>query len=206
MPEILLCCALRCSHCHFGRGSVLPSAASTLPSVEAPTFVRFLHFFTGFCHYRIFHTSLSAIIHTSLSPFFFMNSRAFLYYLSFLLPDEACGRSVVKSSVCCFSGCFSLIYYTILSVLHKCRKFFSVAHFCAAIFVFSARCGSFLLLLQLCLHLKQLRSSAFSPFFTGFCHFRIFRTPLSAIFHITLSLFILHKLMRFLILSFISSI
>ena len=61
-----------------------------------------------------------------------------------------------------------------------------------------------LLLLQLCLLFNHLRSSAFSPFSTAFCHFCIFHTSLSPIFHTSLSPFSLHKLMRFVILSFIS--
>ena len=61
-----------------------------------------------------------------------------------------------------------------------------------------------LLLLQLCLLLDHLRSSAFSPFSTGSVHFCIFHNSLSPIFHTLLSPFFLHKLMRFLILSFIS--
>ena len=129
----------------FLRASVLPSAASTLPSVEAPTFVRFLTFLYWVCHFRIFHTSQSANFHTSLSLFFFNNSCTFSYYLSFLVTDEASGRNVVNSTVCCSSVCCSLNYYTsILFVLHKCRSFFTVAHFGAAIVVFSARfCAAF---------------------------------------------------------------
>ena len=57
-------------------------------------------------------------------------------------------------------------------------------------------------LLQLCLLFNQLRSSAFSPFSTGFCQYCIFHTSLSPIFHTSLSPSLLHKLMRFLILSF----
>ena len=74
--------------------------------------------------------------------FFFINPCVFSYYISFLLPDEAFWRNVVNStvccpSVCCSSVCCSLNYYTaILSVIHKCGIFFSVAHFCAANVVF----------------------------------------------------------------------
>ena len=64
----------------------------------------------------------------------------------------------------------------------------------------SLRCC--LLLLQLCLLFNHLRSSAFSPFSTGFCHFCIFHTLLSPMFHTSLSPFLFYNLMRFLILSF----
>ena len=75
--------------------------------------------------------------------FFFINSWVFSCCLSFLLPDEACGRNVVNSTVCCSTVCCSLNYYTsILFVLHKCRIFFSVAHFGGTIIVFSARFGA----------------------------------------------------------------
>ena len=122
---------------------VLLSAALTLLLLKHLRSSAFSTFFTGFCHFRIFHTSISAIFHTSLSPFVFINSCAFSYYLSFLLPDEACGWNVVNSTVCCSSVCCSLNYHTsILFVLHKSRSFFSVAHFSAAILVFSARFGA----------------------------------------------------------------
>ena len=53
----------------------------------------------------------------------FINSCAFSYCLSFLLPDEASGRNVVNSTVFCSTVCCSLIYYTsILLVLHQCRN------------------------------------------------------------------------------------
>ena len=75
--------------------------------------------------------------------FFFINSRAFSYCLSFLLLHEASGRNVVNCTVCCSTVCCSLNYYTsILFVLHKCRNFSCVAHFGAAIFVFSGRFGA----------------------------------------------------------------
>ena len=106
--------------------------------------------------------------------FSFINSCAFSYRLSFLLLYEACGGNVVESSVCCPSFCcsyvcYSLNYYTsIRYILHKCRIFFSVAPFGAAIVVFFCARRCCLLLLQLCLLLKHLRSSAFSPCFTSF--------------------------------------
>ena len=86
-------------------------------------------FFTLRCH-------LFFILRCHL--FFFINSCAFSYCLSFLLPEEACGRNVVNSTVCCSTVCCSLNYYTsILFVLHNCRNFFCVANFRAAILVFS---------------------------------------------------------------------
>ena len=123
----------------FLRASVLPPSAATLPSVQPRTFVRFLNFLYWLLSLLYFHTSLSPIFHTSLSPFFFINSSAFSYCLSFLLRDEVSGRNVVNSTVCCSTAFCSLNYYTsILIVLHKSRNFFSVAHFGAAILVFSA--------------------------------------------------------------------
>ena len=127
----------------FLRAPVLPDAAATLPSVQPPTFFRFLTFLHWILSLLYFHTPLSLIFHTSLSPFFFINSCAFSYCLSFLLPDEASGPNVVNSTFCCSTVCCSLNYYTsILFVLHKCLNFFSVAHFGAAILVFFALFGA----------------------------------------------------------------
>ena len=53
----------------FLRASELPSAASTLPSVEAPTFVRFLTFIYWVLSLSYFDISLSAIFYISMSPF-----------------------------------------------------------------------------------------------------------------------------------------
>ena len=145
MPELFLCCALLCSHCRpfcaFRTCILLLQLCLLLKHLRSSAFSPF---FTGFCHFRIFHTSLSAIFHTPLSPFFLhKNSCAFSYYLSFFLPDEACGRNVVNSTVCCSSVCCSLNCYTsILFVLHKCQNFFSGSHFGAAIVVFSACFGA----------------------------------------------------------------
>ena len=96
-------------------------------------FVTFV-FFTLRCH-------LFFILRCHL--LYFINSCAFSYCLSFLLPDKASVRRVVNSTVCCSTVCCSLNYYmSILFVLHKCRNFFSVAHFGAAIFIFSSRFGA----------------------------------------------------------------
>ena len=94
-------------------------------------FVTFV-FFRLRCH-------LSFLLLSPLS--LFINSCAISYCRSFLLPDEASGRNVVNSTVCCSTVWCCLNYYTsILFVLHKCRNF-SVAHLAAAILVFSARSG-----------------------------------------------------------------
>ena len=144
MPELLHCCTLPCSHCRLF--CALPCCLLLLQLcllLKHLSSSAFSPFFTGFCHFRIFHTWLSAIFILRCQVFFFIKSCAFLYYLSFLLPDEACGRNVVNSTLCCSSVCCSLNYYTsILYVLHKFRNFFSVAHFGAAIVVFSARFGA----------------------------------------------------------------
>ena len=126
------------------RASVLPPAAATLPSVQPPTFVRFLTFLywlLSIVYFSLFAVTYFFILRCHL--FSFIISRAFSYCLSFLLPDEASERNVAKSTVC-FSTVFcSLNYYTsILFVLHKFRNFFCVAHFGAAILVFSARLGA----------------------------------------------------------------
>ena len=97
----------------------------------------------GFVTFVFFtpHCQLFFILRCHL--YFFINSCVFSYYLLFLLPVEACWRSVVNSTVCCSFVCCSLNYYTsILFVLHKFRNFFSVAHFLAAIVVFSVRFGA----------------------------------------------------------------
>ena len=52
---------------------------------------------------------------------------------------------------------------------------------------FSLRCS--LLLLQLCFLFNHLRSSTFSPFSTGFCHFCIFHPSRSPLFHTSRSPF-----------------
>ena len=62
-------------------------------------FVSFV-FFTLRCH-------LFFILRCQL--LFVMNSCAFLYYLSFLIPDEASGRNDVNTTACCSTDCL-LIY------------------------------------------------------------------------------------------------
>ena len=136
MPELLLCCALWWSHSRFFcalRWCLLLLQLCLLfnhlrSSAFSPLWAAFVTFvfFIICCHL-----------------FLFINSYAFSYCLSFLLPDEASGRNVVNSTVFCSTVCCSLNYYTSIPfVLHKCRTFFSVAHYGAAILVFSARVGA----------------------------------------------------------------
>ena len=113
MPELLLCCALVCSHCRLSCALhcclLLLQLCLLLKHLCSSAFSPFC---TGFCHFRIFHTSLSASFHTSLSPFFCINSCAYWNYHLFLLPDEACGRNVFNSTVFCSSVCcFCQLYY-----------------------------------------------------------------------------------------------
>ena len=142
MAELLLCCALRCSRCRLFCALrcwllllqlcllVNHLRSSAFSPFSTGFFVTFVCF-TLRCHMFI-------ILRCHL--FFFINWCACSYYLSFLLPDEASGRDVVYSTVCCSTVCSSLNYYTsMLFVLRQCRNFFSVAHFGAAILVFSAR-------------------------------------------------------------------
>ena len=137
MPELLLCCALRCSHsrlfCALRCCLLLLELCLPFNHLRSSAFSPFS---TGFCQFCIFNTSLSPV-------FFFINSCSFSYCLSILLPDEASGRNVVNSTFCCSTGFCSLNYYTsIVFVPHKCRIFLPVAHFGAAILVFSARFGA----------------------------------------------------------------
>ena len=100
----------------FLRASVLPSAASTLPSVEAPTFVRFLTFLYWVCHFRIFHSSLSAFFHTSLSPFFLNKLMRFLK-LSFI--SSTWGSPVGETSILQCNVLLSVVLWIII------RQYFS---------------------------------------------------------------------------------
>ena len=129
MPELLLCCALRCSHSRLFcalRCCLLLLQLCLLFNHLRIRSSAFSPFSTGFFVTFVFSTlpcPLFFILRCHL--FFFINSCAFSYYLSFLLPDEACGLNVVYSTVCCSTVCCSFNYYTsILFVLHKCRNFF----------------------------------------------------------------------------------
>ena len=158
-------------------------------------FVTFV-FFTCRCH-------LFFILRCQLFPF--INLCAFSYYLSFLLPDAASGRSAVNCTVCCSTLVllFKLLYASTFRPTSMPELLLCCALRCSHSRPFCAlRCC--FLLLQLCLLFDYLCSSDFSPFSTVFCHFCIFHTSLSPIFHTSLSHIFLHKLMRFLILSFIS--
>ena len=125
----------------FLRASVLPPAAATLPSVQPPTFVRFLTYLYWllsllyFSHFTVTHFSYFAV------PFFSSSTHAlyhtvfhFSYLIKVLGETSLILLSVVLPSVANY-------FTSILFVLHKCRNFFSVAHFRAAILVFSARFG-----------------------------------------------------------------
>ena len=142
MPELLLCCALRCSHSRlFFALRCCPLLLQLCLLFIHVRSSAFSSFSTAFCHFCIFFTlrcHLFFLLRCLL--FFFINSCALLYCLSFVLPDEASGRNVVNSTVFCSPGCCSLNYYTsIFFVLHNRRNFFSVAYFVEAILVFSAR-------------------------------------------------------------------
>ena len=139
MAELLICRAVRCSHCRLFFALRFFAFCSTtyvrrLSHLSLLAFVSFV-FFTLRSH-------LFFLLRCHL--FSFINSGAFSCYLSFVLPDEAFGRNVVNSTVCFSSVCSSLKYYTsIVFVLHKCRNFFSVAHFVAGIVVFSGQPPTF---------------------------------------------------------------
>ena len=206
MRELLLCCALRCSHsrlfCAHWCCLLLLQLCLLFNHRRTSAFSPFS---TGFCHFCIFHTSLSPIFFTSLSPFFFINSCAFSYCLSFLLPDEACELNVVNSTVCCSTVCCSLNYYTsILFVLHKCRKFFSVAHFGAAILVFSACFGA----ASCCCNFAFCSTTYVRPLshrsLLAFVTFVIFKLGCHLSFILRCHLFSLHQLLLFLIFSITS--
>ena len=118
--------------------------------------------------------------------FFFINTCAFSYYLSLLLPDEACGRYIVNSTACC-----SLNYVNTFRPRWMLELLLCCALRCCHSRLFCTfRCC--VLLLQLFLHFYRLSSSAFSSFSTGFCHFRIFHTSLSPFCHTSLSPFFPH--------------
>ena len=186
---------------HLRAAIVVFSAASTLLPVEALTFVRFLTFLywvlslSNFSHLAVSYFSFFA------SAFFLhKNSCAFSYYILFPIPDEACGRNVLNSNVCC-----SLNYYTsILFVVLKRRNFFSVAHFCAAIVVFSARfCAAFCYFnFTFCSRTYVRPLSHLS--LLGFVTFVFFTLRCQLFFILRCHLYFLHKFMRFIILSFIS--
>ena len=171
----------------FLRASMLPCTASTLPSVQPPTFVRFLTFPNWFfstlrCH---------LIFILSSHHFFFINSSAFSYYLSLLLPDGASGRNDVNSTASSTTVCCYLNYVNTFRPRWMPELLLCCVLRCSHSRLFWAlRCC--LLLLQLCLHFNRLRSSAFSCFSTGICHFRIFHTWLSPIFLTSFSPFFLH--------------
>ena len=144
MPELLLCWALKCSHsrlfCALRCCLLLLQLCLLFDYLRSSAFSPFS---TGFCHFVFFTLRFHLFFILRCHIFFFINSCDFSYCLSFLLPDGPSGRNVVNSTVCCSTVYCSLCYYrSILFVLHKCRNFFSVAHFSAAILVFSELLGA----------------------------------------------------------------
>ena len=136
--------------------------------------------------------------------YIFINSCAFSYCLSFLLPDEASGRNVVRSTVCCSTVCCSLNLYTsILFVLDKCPNIFSVAHFGAAILLFNARFG----VASCCYNFAFCSTTYVRPLshlsLLAFDIFVIFTLRCHLFSYFAVLFFFLLKIMRFLILSFI---
>ena len=130
--------------------------------------------------------------------FFFIKTCASKYNLTFLLPDEACWRNV-NSTVCCSSVCCSLNCFTsILFDLHKCRNFFSVAHFDGAIVFFSARFGDTFC----CLNFGFCWSSYVRPFsplsLLAFVTFVIFTIRCQVFFICLCHLFLIINLWAFL--------
>ena len=125
--------------------SVLLPAAETLPSVQPPTFVRFLTFLYWLL--SLLYFSYFPVIYFSYFAFTFFSSSTHVlshtvFHFSYLMEPL---RETSLILLCCSTVCGSLNYYTctsILFVLHKCRNFFCVAHFGAAILVFSARFGA----------------------------------------------------------------
>ena len=149
------------------RASMLPSTASTLPSVQPPTFVRFLFFYCFFVTFVFF------ILRCHL--LFFITSCAFSYYLSLFLLDEASGRKVVNSTACCSTVFCSLTYVNTFHPRLIAELLLCFALRCSHSRLFCAL-GWSLLRLQLCVRFHHLRSSAFPPFATGFFHFRTIHT------------------------------
>ena len=190
----------------FLRASVLPPTADTLPSVQQPTFVRyftFLYWLLSLLYFSQF--AVSYFSYFAVTLFFFINSCGFSYSFSFFLPDEASVRNVVNSTVCCSTVRWSLIYYTsILFVGHKCRNFFCVAHFRAAILDFSARFGAASCWCNFAFCSTTYVRPLFHLPLLAFVTFILFHSSLTSIIHTSLSPYFLHKFMRFLILSFIS--
>ena len=146
MQELLLFCALRCSHCRLF--CARPCCFLLLHlAFCGSTYVRPLSRLSLLCFVTFVFFTLRCLLFFILRfhLLLIINSCAFSNYLSFLLPDEASGRNVVNFIVCCSSVCISLKYYrSILFVLHKVLNFFSVLQFGAAVVVFSARyCAAF---------------------------------------------------------------
>ena len=181
------------------RAAVLSPAAATLPSVQPATFVRFL----TFLHWLLSLLYLPDIAFTcflySAVTFFLHKLVRFLilYFISLNWWSR-------KSTVFCSTVCCSLNYYrSILFVLHKCRNFFCVAH--------SVHPFSSFLRASLLPPAAAILPSVQPPTFVRFLTFLywllslLYFSPLAIKYFSYLAVtFYLHKLMRFLILSFIS--
>ena len=96
----------------FLRASVLPSTASTFAFCST-TYVRPLSplCLLGFVTLEFFRLRCHLFFIPRFHLFFFITSCALSYCLSFLLNDEASGRNVVNSTVCCSTVCCFLNYY-----------------------------------------------------------------------------------------------
>ena len=177
MAELLLCCALRCSHSRFFCAlrwcllllqicllfNHLRLSVSHLSLLFFVTFV----FFTLRCHLLFFITSL-----------------VLSYYLSFLLLDEAYGRKVVNSTACCSTVFCSLTYVNTFHLRLIAKLLLCFAILCNHSRLFCAL-GWCLLLLQISLRFNHLRSSAFSHFSTVFVTFVFFILRCHLLFFIT---------------------
>ena len=187
MPELPLCCALRCSHsrlfCALQCSLLMLELFLLFYHLRSSTFSPFSIGICHFCsHFAVTYFSYFAVTH-----FFFINSCALSYCLSLFLPDEASGRKAVNSTVCCSTVCCFLNYYTsILFVVDKYRNFFCIAHFRAAILVFYARFGaaSFRCNLAFCstTYVRQLFHLSLLAFVT----FILFQTSVTSIIHTSL--------------------
>ena len=126
------------------RASVLPPAAANFTFCST-TYVRPLSHLSHLAFVTFVFLTIPCHLFVILlcHLFFFINSSAVSYCLSFLLRDEASGRNVVNSTFCYSTVCCSLkSHRSILFVLHKSRNFLSVANFSAAIVVFPSRIGA----------------------------------------------------------------
>ena len=206
MPELLLCCALRWSHSRLF--FALPCCLLLLQLCLLVNHLRsyaFSPFSTGFCEFRIFHTSLSPIFHTSLSPFFLHKVMRFLI-LSFISLTwwSLCMGATLPILLPVFRHRVVHQFTSMLFVVDDCRNFFPVEHFGASIPVFSARFS----VVFSCFNFAFCSTTYVRPLshlsLLGFVTFVFFTLRCHLFFILRYHLFFLHKVMRFLILCFIS--